>query len=116
MSEDSASSFVRNRKLTTAVILVIVISVILFKLVNEPHIFDSKFGMQSVYGFNVSDTKEPFTVYYVVKGADFTAANGDFRIFNQSLEIGDRDNTSIEWTFDVRQFLDMLKNYEGDIE
>lgn len=108
--------FVRNPQVTTVLVFVFVLSVILFKLVNEPYIFDPKFGAQSVYGFSASDAKEPFTVFYIAKGVDFTGANGSFQVLNQTLQIKRENNTSAEWVFESRRFLNILKRYGGEIK
>jgi len=99
----------------TILVFAIVLSVALFKLANEPYIFDPTFGAHSVYGFTISDVQEPLTVFYVKEGAEFIAADGDFHVANRTLQIRSGRNASAEWDFDTEAFLTILERYGGDL-
>ncbi len=109
------SKTVRKPRLTAILILIIVSSIIAFKLANEPYIFDPHYGAQSVYGFTVSDTQEPFTVFYLTTGANVTSASGDIQVSNQTLQIQGNSSASAEWSFDLEQFIQIVKQNKGEI-
>jgi hypothetical protein len=102
--------------LITVLIWICTLSIIGYKLKYEPYIFDSRFGAQSIYDFDYSDAKHPFTVFYVKKGIDFSYAEGDYQQVNETLSFGGRNVTSVEWKFQAEKYLSAVWQAGGQLQ
>lgn len=102
--------------LTTVVIYCIVLCVTAYKLAFEPFIFDPKFGTHSLYGFAHSDRENVFSVYYVKRGTEFSHASGNYELSDQTLHLEGKNETTVEWTFNLDKYLSTLRRVEGKLE
>ena len=102
--------------LIAVLIWICILSIIGYKLKYEPYIFDSRFGAQSIYDFDYSDGKNPFTVFYVEKGIDYSTAEGDFQRVNETLNFGGGKETSVEWKFQTEKYLSAVWQAGGQLQ
>lgn len=101
--------------LTTALVLIFVVAVAAYKLTTEPYILDPRFGVQSIYDFDASDAANPFTVFYIKSGSDFSHAEGDFRASGDTLQLGGENVTTAEWVFNPQKYLTIVQQAGGEI-
>ena len=101
--------------IATIFVCIFVTSVACYKLTNEPYIFDPRFGAQSIYDFDYSDPTHPFTAFYIKKGTDFSHAEGDYRILDQTLTLAGQNVTSVEWAFRPEKYLKVVQQAGGKI-